>query len=90
MTGTSATGDSILNNTFANNGGLPIDLEQGANGGINPPLFTVLVGANGGGSLTEDAQVQGSAGGRYEVQFSSSPTRQADTLTPRPRILSAR
>ena len=81
VTGASATGDSILNNTFANNGGLPIDLEQNANGGITPPLFTVQVGSGpNGGGLTDEAQVQGSAGTTYEIQFSSSPTRLADTL----------
>ena len=79
ISGASATGDSVLNNNFADNGGLPIDLENGANQGINPPLFTVEVGKNGGGGLTEAAQIPAGSG-TYEIQFYSSLARSSSTL----------
>ncbi len=79
ISGAGASGDSVLDNNFADNGGLPIDLENGANQGINPPLFTVEVGKNGGGGLTEEAQVPTSSG-TYEIQFYWSPSRSSSTL----------
>jgi hypothetical protein len=79
VTGSTATGDSILNNIIAGNPDGTIDLEQGANGRITPPLYSVEEGLFGGGSLTDTAQAVGPQG-TYLIEFFSSPTRLADTL----------
>ena len=79
VSGAFTDGDSILSNVLSGNGTLGIDLEDGANNAMTPPLFTVVIGINGGGGLTDAAQVVGTEG-TYLVQFFSSPTRTVDTL----------
>jgi hypothetical protein len=91
VAGNTATGNSILNNILGGNGKLSIDLgnngvtandslgHTGPNKYIDTPVFTVVVGAHGAGSLTDAGQAQG-PNGVYAVQFYSSPTRQTGTL----------
>ena len=79
VSGAFTDGDSILSNVISGNGTIGIDLEDGANNAITPPLFTVVIGLSGGGGLTDAAQVEGTEG-TYVVQFFSSPVRTVDTL----------
>jgi hypothetical protein len=81
--GPGANGNAILNNVITDNLRGVIVLQQGANNGISPPLFTVLEGLQGGGSLSDAAQVQGPPG-TYLLYFYSTATRDASTLQGEP------